>query len=76
MLTQEQLQQFETDGFLVLPGFLSEDEVRSLESARARLVREMVPSEHQISIFSTLNDRQVRMRGIYGTVHRDRYCCY
>ena len=60
MLTQEQLQQFEADGYLVLTGFLSEGEVVSLETARARLVREMVPSEHRISVFSTLEDRQVR----------------
>ena len=61
MLTAQQLQQFQTDGYLVLPDFLSDEDVSALETARARLVEEMIPSEHQISIFSTLEDRQVSL---------------
>lgn len=34
----------------------------ALESARARLVAEMDPAEHQVSIFSTLEDRQIKLR--------------
>ncbi|XP_037082660.1 phytanoyl-CoA dioxygenase domain-containing protein 1-like [Pollicipes pollicipes] len=62
MLTSEQLQQFENDGYVVIKGFLSEDEVTSLESARARIVDEMNPNEHQISVFSTVEDRQISLR--------------
>jgi len=62
MLTEEQLQRFETDGYVILRGFLSPEEVASLETARARLVAEMNPAEHQVSVFSTLEDRQVELR--------------
>ena len=57
MLSADQLKQFEDDGFLVLPGFLSDEEIASLESARARLVQQMDPAEHQVSVFSCHEDR-------------------
>ncbi|XP_043229512.1 phytanoyl-CoA dioxygenase domain-containing protein 1-like [Amphibalanus amphitrite] len=62
MLTPSQLRQFEEDGYLVLPEFLSNQEVASLEAARARIVDGLDPAEHRISIFTTLEDRQVDLR--------------
>lgn len=62
MLTDDQRSQFERDGYLVIPGFLSPEEIASLESARARIVEDMNPAEHHISIFSTLEGRQVSLR--------------
>ena len=58
-LSAQQLEQYATDGYLVIPGFLSEQEVASLETARARIVDSMDPAEHRISIFSTQEDKQV-----------------
>ena len=56
MLNAGQLEQFETDGYLVLPDFLSEKEVAALEATRARLVDDLDPAQHRISIFSTVNE--------------------
>ena len=61
MLSADQLKQFDEDGFLVLPGFLSDEEVASLESARARLVQQMDPAEHQVSVFSCHEDRLLNL---------------
>lgn len=62
MLSPEQVAKFEEDGYLVVPGFLSEEEIDSLETARARIVQQMDPSQHEISIFSTLEGRQTDLR--------------
>lgn len=53
-LTKEQIDKFRSEGLLVVPGFLSQDEVAAIKSACSQLVEEMDPKKHR-GIFSTTN---------------------
>jgi phytanoyl-CoA hydroxylase len=51
-LTAEQVEAFNRDGFLVLPGYLSPDEVEKLKEAYNRVVDTFDPTAHR-SVFET-----------------------
>ncbi|XP_033732328.1 phytanoyl-CoA dioxygenase domain-containing protein 1-like [Pecten maximus] len=53
MLTKEQVQKFEDDGFLLVDDFLKADEADALRQACHALVKDMVPEEHN-TVFTTL----------------------
>ena len=52
--------QFAKDGFVAVPGFLNEAEVRSLTDACAALVEELDPEQHPATVFSSTDQQQVR----------------
>ncbi len=52
MLNQEQRAQFERDGYIVLPGFKSLDEIAALRQRAGEIVNEFDPSQSR-SIFTT-----------------------
>jgi phytanoyl-CoA hydroxylase len=56
-LTEDQINKFWEDGILVVPGFLTQDEVASIKSACNQLVQDMDPGKHR-GIFSTTNHQQ------------------
>lgn len=59
-LNPEQLAQFHREGCLVVPGFLTEGEVESLQRSCHRLVDEMDLSQHTPTIFTTSHHDQAR----------------
>jgi phytanoyl-CoA hydroxylase len=62
MLNTEQRTQFQEDGYLVLPGFKSQDEIARLRQRAAEIVRDFDPSENR-PIFTTRD--QVRATDDY-----------
>lgn len=62
MLNTEQRTQFQEDGYLVLPGFKSHDEIARLRQRAAEIVRDFDPSENR-PIFTTRD--QVRATDDY-----------
>jgi len=59
-LSDDQLAQFTKDGFVAVPGFLNEAEVRSLTDACAALVEELDPEQHPATVFSSTDQQQKR----------------
>ena len=58
ILTQSQIEEFRTNGLLVVEDFLSQNEVREVKEEIFKLVDEMDPSEHK-GVFSTTSRSQV-----------------
>ena len=58
ILTQSQIEEFRTNGLLVIEDFLSQNEVREVKEEIFKLVDEMDPSEHK-GVFSTTSRSQV-----------------
>jgi len=58
VLTSEQIEAFEHDGFLVLPDFVTADDCRRLRTRAVEIVEAWEPSEHR-SVFTT--DEQGRL---------------
>ena len=52
VLTDSQIQQFHTDGFLVLPKFVEADACLALRERAMHLAKEHVPSPEQATIFT------------------------
>jgi len=59
-LTEEQLAQYARDGFVAVPGFLSEAEVGCLRDACAGLVEQLDVGQHPATVFSTSDQQQTR----------------
>lgn len=57
-LTHEQVQKFQTDGFLVLEHFASPEEVASMLSRANALVEDFDTSKHPRSVFSTKDQKR------------------
>ena len=57
MLTEAQIQRYEDDGFLVLPGFSSQEEVAALLASGHELLNENFTSD-SYSVFSTRNQEK------------------
>ena len=58
ILTQSQIDEFYTNGLLVIEDFLSQNEVREVKEEIFKLVDQMNPSEHK-GVFSTTSRSQV-----------------
>ena len=58
ILTQSQIDEFHTNGLLVIEDFLSQNEVREVKEEIFKLVDEMDPSKHK-GVFSTTSRSQV-----------------
>ncbi|KAG1669487.1 hypothetical protein FOA52_015654 [Chlamydomonas sp. UWO 241] len=52
-LSEEQIQQFTEDGYLVIPGFASAEEVAALRKRAGELVESFDPDTHRRAVFST-----------------------
>ena len=52
MLTTEQQEQYQRDGYIILPGFKGADEIAALRARAEQIVNEFDPSQSQ-SIFTT-----------------------
>lgn len=55
-LGHEQLEQFHRDGFLVVPGFLKDEEVKRLQQRADELVNAFDASYHPISLFTVTGE--------------------
>ena len=64
-LTAEQVERFREDGFLLVPGFSSVDEVRVLRERAVRLVSESFDPDDVCAVFST-GEEQRHSRGAMG----------
>ncbi|KAJ9052625.1 hypothetical protein DSO57_1032400 [Entomophthora muscae] len=53
MLSQNQLREFEDNGYLVIPDFLSKDEVEVLQKAALGCAQEFNPTTHPLVKFTT-----------------------
>ncbi len=73
MLTPQQQQQFQQDGFLVLPGFKSASEVAALRERATAIVDVFDPSE-SVSIFTT--QEQARKVDTYFMESGDKVRCF
>eukprot|EP01098_Paradermamoeba_levis_P007372 TRINITY_DN3040_c0_g1_i1.p1 TRINITY_DN3040_c0_g1~~TRINITY_DN3040_c0_g1_i1.p1 ORF type:complete len:226 (+),score=52.58 TRINITY_DN3040_c0_g1_i1:124-801(+) len=60
MLTKEQLEQFERDGFLIIPGFKSAEECDQLRAQAKELVDQFDPKDN-FPIFSTIEQQRKAM---------------
>ncbi|EAU91131.2 phytanoyl-CoA dioxygenase [Coprinopsis cinerea okayama7 len=58
-LSQEQIDQFNKNGYLVLPSFLSEEETSALRKRSKELLDEFDPSTHPLTKFTTGDDDHV-----------------
>jgi len=59
MLTQDQIDQFHRNGYLVLPAFLSPDETDSLLQRSKQLLAEFPSESHPRTTFTTGDDNHV-----------------
>lgn len=64
-VTQQQVQQFHKDGFLVLEQFFSAEECDSMRRQIQRIVAEMEVPPHCRTAFSTREEEQLQQQGSY-----------
>lgn len=62
-VTQQQIQKFHKDGFLVLEQFFSAEECDSMRSQIQRIVAEMEVPPHCRTAFSTREEEQLQQQG-------------
>lgn len=70
-LSLQQLEKYQTDGFLVVEGFFSPDEVDQMRQAMHEIVKEMKLDEHPRSIFTT-DVSQTKLRDDYFMTSGDK----
>jgi phytanoyl-CoA hydroxylase len=73
MITTEQLQQYQSDGFLVLDGFITEHECDELRARAAEMVQAFEPAD-VVSIFTT--HEQSRVADEYFLTSGDKVRCF
>jgi hypothetical protein len=55
-------EQFERDGFVVLPSIFSDVELNELKTEMAHIVDEMNVDDHPLSIFTTYDEKKASLR--------------
>lgn len=70
-LSSDQLEQFKRDGFLVIDGFFSVEEVEQMRQTMHKIVEEMNLDEHPKSIFTT-DESQTKFRDDYFMTSGDK----
>lgn len=73
LLSKEQLEFFDTNGYLVIQDFASGEEMDSLRDAATRIVEAFDPNEHR-SVFTTVN--QTRVSDEYFLTSGDKIRCF
>ncbi|XP_055330091.1 phytanoyl-CoA dioxygenase domain-containing protein 1 homolog [Paramacrobiotus metropolitanus] len=71
MVNSDFVQQFNENGYAVIPNFLSDEEIVEMKKTMARIVDEMDPKEHSSHIFH-LDDKTCKSRDEYFLTSNDK----